>query len=257
MGEKRMPVLFMGHGSPMNAIEDNEFSQAWESIGKAISHPKAILCISAHWETPTTQVTGMTQPKTIHDFYGFPRELNEMQYPAAGSPELAVRVIQLLGAQNVTVDERWGLDHGTWSVLARMYPQADVPVVQLSLAQTRDGQFHYDLARQLAPLRDEGILILGSGNVVHNLRLISFESEPYPWAIEFDRQAKECIERDDHEPLIHFQEQAKLAALAINSGEHYLPLLYVLALQQPGEKATFYCEQMSLGSLSMRCVQFG
>jgi 4,5-DOPA dioxygenase extradiol len=257
MNEKRMPVLFVGHGSPMNAIEENEYSHTWSEIGKKLPRPQAILCISAHWETPTTQLTGMPHPKTIHDFYGFPRELNEMQYPAPGSTELATRVSELLGSDRVSLDQRWGLDHGTWSVLARMYPQADVPVVQLSLAHTRDGQFHYDLGKLLTPLRDEGILILGSGNAVHNLGQISFDGAPYPWAVEFDQKVKTFIENNDHTPLIHFQEQGRVAALAINSGEHYLPLLYILGLQQPGEQATFYCESVSLGSLSMRCVQFG
>lgn len=257
MNEKQMPVLFVGHGSPMNAIEENEFSQTWKTIGKTLPRPKAILCISAHWETPSTQVTGMAAPRTIHDFYGFPRELNEMRYPAAGSPELAERVIQLLGPEQVTVDQRWGLDHGTWSVLARMYPQADIPVVQLSLAQSRDGQFHYDLAKKLLALRDEGVLILGSGNVVHNLGLVNPDLEAYPWAAEFDRLVKTSIENGDHQPLIQFQQQGRSALLATNSAEHYLPLLYILALKQPGEKITFYCEKLFWGSLSMRCVQFG
>jgi 4,5-DOPA dioxygenase extradiol len=257
MSDKRMPVLFVGHGSPMNAIEDNEYSQTWQSIGKTLPRPQAILCISAHWETPATQLTGMAHPKTIHDFYGFPRELNEMQYPAPGSAQLVARVSEILGADRVGLDQRWGLDHGTWSVLARMYPAADIPVVQLSLAQTRDGQFHYDLGKQLAPLRDEGILILGSGNAVHNLGMISFDDKPYPWAVEFDQKVKTCLEKNDHEPLIHFQDQGRAAALAINSGEHYLPLLYIMALQRPEEQAVFYCESVSMGSLSMRCVQFG
>jgi Uncharacterized conserved protein len=257
MSETRMPVLFVGHGSPMNAIEDNEYSRTWSQIGQKLPRPQAILCISAHWETPAPQLTGMPHPKTIHDFYGFPRELNEKQYPAPGSPQLVERVSQLLGTDRVSPDQRWGLDHGTWSVLARMYPQADIPVVQLSLAHSRDGQFHYDLGKLLAPLREEGILILGSGNVVHNLGMISFDGAPYPWAVEFDQKVKDCIEKNDHTPLIHFQEQGRAAALAINSAEHYLPLLYILSLQQPGEKASFYCESVNMGSLSMRCVQFG
>jgi 4,5-DOPA dioxygenase extradiol len=257
MSEKRMPVLFIGHGSPMNAIEENEFSQTWQTLGEALPYPKAILSISAHWETPSTQVTGMAAPKTIHDFYGFPRELNEMQYPAPGSPELAKRVIQLLGSERVSTDQRWGLDHGTWSVLARMYPQADIPVVQLSLGQTREGQFHYDLGKELLSLRDEGVLILGSGNVVHNLGMADPGGEAFPWAIEFDQQVKECIEKKDHHPLIHFQQMGRSALLSINSAEHYLPLLYILALQQPDEEVTFYCEKIFWGSLSMRCVQFG
>ena len=257
MSELKMPVLFIGHGSPMNAIEENEFSQSWEAISQTMPQPKAILCISAHWETASTQVTAMAHPKTIHDFYGFPRELNEMQYPAPGSPELAEKVCQLLAAEHVTADQSWGLDHGAWSVLARMYPQAEVPVVQLSLAQTRDGQLHYELGKKLAPLREEGVLILGSGNIVHNLRLMSFEGEPYLWAVEFDQQAKAWIESKNHSRLIHFQELGRSAALAINSAEHFLPLMYILALQQIGEEAAFYCEAMSLGSFSMRCVRFG
>jgi 4,5-DOPA dioxygenase extradiol len=256
MNDQRMPVLFVGHGSPMNAIEDNEYSRTWASIGKKIPRPKAILCISAHWETPTPQVTGMKQPKTIHDFYGFPRELNEMQYPAAGSLELAERVRRLAGEEQVGVDERWGLDHGTWSVLARMFPKADVPVVQLSLARTRDGQFHYDLAGKLAALRDEGVLILGSGNVVHNLGRMSFD-ETFPWAVEFDASVKTAVEQKDHDTLIHYQKLGEAAALSINSAEHYLPFLYILALQQANEAVNFYCESIALGSISMRCVQFG
>jgi 4,5-DOPA dioxygenase extradiol len=198
----------------------------------------------------------MKQPKTIHDFYGFPRELNEMQYPAAGSLELAERVRQLSSEDQVSVDERWGLDHGTWSVLARMFPKADVPVVQLSLAHTRDGQFHYDLAGKLAPLRDEGILILGSGNIVHNLGMMSYD-EAHPWAVEFDQRVKKAVEEKDHASLIHFQRLGEAAALSINSAEHYLPFLYILALQQANEAVNFYCESIALGSISMRCVQFG
>jgi len=257
MSDKRMPVLFIGHGSPMNAIEENEFSQTWQQIGKELPRPKAILSISAHWETAHPQVTAMTQPKTIHDFSGFPNKLNEMDYPAVGSPELAERVIELLEKKNCTPDQRWGLDHGTWSVLARMYPDADIPVVQLSLAQTRDGQFHYDLGKQLLPLRDEGILILGSGNIVHNLGMMQFGGQSYDWAEEFDKKAKECIDSSQHTPLIQFQHLSKAASLAINSAEHYLPLLYILALQTPQDELRYYCEKLFYGSLSMRCVQFG
>jgi 4,5-DOPA dioxygenase extradiol len=257
MSSKRMPVIFIGHGSPMNAIEDNEFSQTWQQIGKTLPKPKAILSISAHWETAQPQVTAMLQPKTIHDFYGFPRELNEMEYPASGSTELADRVLKLLENKMSTPDLRWGLDHGTWSVLARMYPKADIPVVQLSLAQTRDGQFHYDLGQQLSPLREEGILILGSGNIVHNLRMMQFDGQAYDWAEEFDKKAKECIDSGQHAPLIQFQQLGRAASLAINSAEHYLPLLYILALQSPQDDLRYYCEKLFYGSLSMRCVQFG
>jgi 4,5-DOPA dioxygenase extradiol len=257
MTENKFPILFIGHGSPMNAIEENEYCQTWAQIGGQLPRPKAILCISAHWETPTPQVTAMDHPKTIHDFYGFPRELNEKQYPAPGSPTLAQRIIDLAGNASVSLEERWGLDHGTWSVLCRMYPQADIPVVQLSLARTRDGQFHYDLARQLAPLREEGVLILGSGNIVHNLGMISMEEDAFPWAEEFDTQVKKAIEAGDHQSLIHFQGLGKAAALSINSAEHYLPLLYTLALQEPADRLQFFCESVMMGSISMRCVQFG
>jgi 4,5-DOPA dioxygenase extradiol len=258
MTDNLFPVLFVGHGSPMNAIEENEYSQTWARIGQQLPRPKAILCISAHWETPEPQTTHMDHPKTIHDFYGFPRELNEKQYPAPGSPVLAERIAQLAGSSAVALDnERWGLDHGTWSVLCRMVPQADIPVVQLSLARTRDGQFHYDLAKRLAPLREEGVLILGSGNVVHNLGMISMEEKAYPWAEEFDALVKNDIESGDHDRLIHFQKLGRAAALSINSAEHYLPLLYVLALQRPEDRLQFFCESLMMGSLSMRCVQFG
>lgn len=257
MSRNRMPVVFVGHGSPMNAIEENEFSLAWEQMAKELPTPKAILCASAHWETPEPQVTAMEKPKTIHDFYGFPQELNEMQYPAPGSPELAERVMELLADQSVSADKNWGLDHGTWSVLTRMYSAADIPVVQLSLAHTREGQYHYDLGSKLLPLRDEGILILGSGNVVHNLGRISWEGGAYDWAIEFDEKVKDCITRSDHSPLIRYQEQGKAAALSINSAEHYLPLLYILGLRQEEDTCRFYCESVYLGSLSMRCVVFG
>jgi len=257
MSDQRMPVIFVGHGSPMNAVEDNEYSRTWIEIGKTLPRPKAILSISAHWETTSPQVTALQQPKTIHDFYGFPRELNEMTYPAEGSPALAERIMKLLKDKNCQADQKWGLDHGTWSVLARFYPLADVPVVQLSLAHTRDGQYHYDLGRQLLSLRDEGILILGSGNIVHNLRMIQFDGQPYDWAVDFDRRVKGWIDSGRHDPLIHFQEQGQAATLATNSAEHYLPLLYILALQTPQDDLRYYCEKVEYGSISMRCVQFG
>jgi 4,5-DOPA dioxygenase extradiol len=257
MNDRKMPVVFVGHGSPMNAIEENEFSQTWKKMGADLPRPKAILSISAHWETPGPQVTSMPKPRTIHDFYGFPQELNEMEYPAPGSPELADRVMELLADSSVTADKSWGLDHGTWSVLARMYPKAEIPVVQLSLAHTRDGQYHYDLAAKLLPLRDEGVLILGSGNVVHNLARIAWGGGPYDWALEFDAKVKDCIIRADAQPLIRFQEQGNSAALSINSAEHYLPLLYILGLRQPEDAYRFYCETVFYGSLSMRCVVFG
>jgi 4,5-DOPA dioxygenase extradiol len=257
MDTNRMPVIFVGHGSPMNAIEENEFSQAWAKIGQELPHPKAILCVSAHWETPEPQVTAMEKPRTIHDFYGFPQELNDMQYPAPGSPQLAERVLDLLADHSVKPDQSWGLDHGTWSVLARMFPAADIPVVQLSLAHTRDGQFHFDLGAQLMPLREEGILVMGSGNVVHNLGRIQWSGGAYDWADEFDKQVKDCIDINDPTPLIKFQDQGKAVMLSINSAEHYLPLLYILGLRQPEDPIRYYCDKVVYGSLSMRCVRFG
>ncbi|MCX6033459.1 MAG: 4,5-DOPA dioxygenase extradiol, partial [Chloroflexi bacterium] len=215
-----MPVLFIGHGSPLNAIEDNEFSRAWIAVGKALPTPKAILCVSAHWETRGTQVTAMEKPRTIYDFYGFPPELYAMTYPASGSPELARRVRDLAGGDEITLDLTWGLDHGAWSVLKRLFPYADVPVIQLSLDVAKTAQAHYDLGRQLRPLRDEGILILGSGNIVHNLHMVVFEDTTYDWAVAFDGKVKQWILDDAHEPIIHYEKHGRQAALAINSAEH-------------------------------------
>ncbi len=257
MPSPRMPVLFMGHGSPMNAIEDNDFSRGWIEAAKAIPRPKAILCISAHWETRGLGVTAMGKPPTIHDFGGFPPELYAMQYPAPGSPEVARRVGELIHSAPVIPDQRWGLDHGTWSVLCRMYPEADIPVVQLSLDRTQESPFHYQLGQELRPLREEGVLIVGSGNIVHNLRLISWDGEPFDWAVDFDRRVKDWILSGNHDPIIHYEKQDRAAELAINSAEHYLPLLYVLGAMQPGEPVSFFNEQVFAGSLSMRCVRSG
>jgi 4,5-DOPA dioxygenase extradiol len=257
METSRMPVLFMGHGSPMNAIEDNPFSRAWEEAARSIPRPEAILCISAHWETRGLGVTAMEKPRTIHDFGGFPSELFAKQYPAPGSPALARRVGELVQSAQVIPDQRWGLDHGTWSVLCRMYPQADIPVVQLSLDRTQNSDFHFQLGQALAALRQEGVLILGSGNVVHNLGVIAWESGPFDWAVEFDAKVEQCIRSEDYEPLIHYDKQGRAAALAINSAEHYLPLLYVLGARQPAEPVSFFNEEIFAGSLSMRCVRVG
>jgi 4,5-DOPA dioxygenase extradiol len=254
---ERMPVLFVGHGSPMNAIEDNEFSRAWSEAGKALPRPKAILCVSAHWETMGTQATAMARPKTIYDFYGFPPELYAASYPAPGSPELARRVVELVRPDLVSPDQSWGLDHGTWSVLKRMFPQADVPVVQLSLDRGKSPREHYDLGRKLQPLRDEGVLILGSGNVVHNLGMIMWEDKAFDWAVEFDAQVKKWILDDTPEPIIEYPKQGRSAALSINSAEHFKPLLYVLGARTPGEPAGFFNEKVSLGSMSMRSMRFG
>ncbi len=253
----RMPVLFVGHGSPMNAIEDNEFSRAWTVAGKALPAPKAILCVSAHWETQGTQVTAMEKPRTIYDFYGFPPELYALTYSAPGSPELAQRVIDLVGADRIAPDLTWGLDHGAWSVLSRLFPKADVPVVQLSLDVGKNAQAHYDLGRQLQPLRDEGVLIVGSGNIVHNLRMVVFEDTAYDWAVSFDAKVKQWILDDNPEPIINYDRQGREAALAINSAEHYKPLLYTLGARDPGEPVHFFAEKVWGGSLSMRSVRIG
>lgn len=257
---KTMPALFVGHGNPMNAIEETVYAAAWRTAAATLPRPEAILCISAHWETEGTFVTAMAQPKTIHDFYGFPGELYQVQYPAPGSPQLARRVCELVTSTAVRMDAgySWGLDHGAWSVLRRMYPEADIPVVQLSLDRSQHPRFHYDLGAELSRLRSEGVLILGSGNIVHNLRLLQWgAAEPYPWAAEFDRQATELIQAGEHDRLVAYPALGEAARLAIPTSEHYLPLLYVLALQQPGEPASFFAEGLTLGSISMRSLRIG
>jgi 4,5-DOPA dioxygenase extradiol len=252
-----LPVLFIGHGSPMNAIEDNEFSRAWVETGRSLPRPKAILCVSAHWETTGTQVTAMDQPQTIYDFYGFPPELYAFQYPAPGSPALARRIQELVKPASVAEDLSWGLDHGSWSVLSRLFPRADVPVVQLSLDRGINPQAHYDLGRKFGALREEGFLIIGSGNVVHNLGRMAWEDTAFPWAAEFDGRIKEWILAGNHEALIGYQAQGSSAALAINSAEHYKPLLYVLGATRPGESVRFFVEKVTLGSISMRSFIIG
>lgn len=255
---KEMPVLFVGHGNPMNAIEETPFAAAWQEEAGRIPRPKAILCISAHWETDGARVTAMPRPRTIHDFYGFPEELFRVQYPAPGSPELAARVRALTGGDVVAPDESWGLDHGTWSVVRRMYPAADIPVVQLSLDRGRSPRQHVDLARALLPLRGEGILVLGSGNVVHNLPLVQWgETGPYPWAEEFDRLSTELALDGDLERLCDYRELGEPARLSVPTSEHYLPLLYALALRGPQEPITCFAPGIVLGSISMRSFRIG
>lgn len=257
MGPSRMPALFVGHGSPMNAIEDNEFSAAWVEAAEALPLPKAILCVSAHWETQGSQVTAMDKPRTIHDFYGFPRPLFEKQYPAPGSPDLAHLINQTITISAVKPDLSWGLDHGTWSVLCRMYPKADIPVVQLSLDRSQNPDHQYQLGKQLRELRDQGVLIVGSGNIVHNLRLMVWEDEAFDWAVDFDARVKRWILENDHDPIIHYEKQGQAAALSVNTAEHYLPLLYVLGLKETAEPVNFFAEKVWGGSLSMRCVRIG
>lgn len=254
---EKMPVLFVGHGSPMNAIEDNEFARAWTEAGKALPKPRAILCVSAHWVTRGTLVTAMEQPRMIYDMYGFPKELYEVQYPAPGSVGLAEQVRRIIKRTDVQMDQEWGLDHGTWSVLRRMFPEATIPVIQMSLNANLPIEGHYEVASQLAELRNEGVLIISSGNIVHNLSLVEFRDFAYDWATEFDAQVKNWILTDDHEPLINFNRQGQSAQLAINSGEHYVPLLYALALKERDEQVSFFAEKIWGGSVSMRSVRIG
>jgi 4,5-DOPA dioxygenase extradiol len=255
-----MPALFIGHGNPMNAIEDNVYAAAWREAAAAIPRPEAILCISAHWETEGCFVTAMDHPKTIHDFYGFPDALYQVQYPAPGSRSLAERVRSLVSSCAVRLDDSysWGLDHGAWSVLRCMYPGADIPVVQLSLDRTQHPRFHYELGRELHALRQEGVLIVGSGNIVHNLRLLQWDAaEPHSWAAEFDRLVANLILAGEHDRLVAYPALGEAARLSIPTNEHYLPLLYVLALQQAGEQVTFFAEGLPLGSISMRSLRIG
>lgn len=252
-----MPVLFVGHGSPMNAIEDNEFRRVWQNLGRDLPRPRAILCISAHWETRGVYVTAAERPETIHDFYGFPPALFALDYPAPGDPALAGRLSRLVDAPAIHGDPARGLDHGAWSVLCAMYPRADIPVLQLSLDTAEDGDFHYRLGRTLAPLREEGVLVVGSGNIVHNLMRFRYGSaEPLDWALRFDAEVKERIRTRRHRDLIHWHTLAPDAHLAIPTPEHYLPLLYALGLQETGEELRFFNETV-VSALSMTSVVIG
>jgi 4,5-DOPA dioxygenase extradiol len=254
MSQSVMPVLFLGHGSPMNAIEGNEFSRGWRAATAMLPHPTAILCISAHWETAGVQVTAMERPQTIHDFFGFPQDLFAVEYPAPGRPSLAKEIQALVKLTQVGLDLRWGLDHGCWSVLRHMFPDADVPTVQLSLDRRRSPQQHYDLACELSGLRRKGVLIVGSGNIVHNLRQLNWADmdTPYDWASEADAEMAKRIRARDHHALIDYRSLGAWAALAVPTAEHYLPMLYVLALQEDGDELRFFNERV-LSSLSMRC----
>jgi len=255
-----MPVFFFGHGSPMNAIELNEFSKEWERIGQALPRPNAILCISAHWLTRGTLVTAMEKPRTIHDFGGFPDELFAVQYPAPGSPQLAKDAAALLPGAGL--DEAWGLDHGCWSVVKHLYPDADVPVIQMSIDYHQRGQYHYDLARRLAVLRRKGILIIGSGNMVHNLRMVAWDKMDQPgfafdWATEANEQMKRWITARDHRLLIDFTRQGKAFDLAIPTPDHYFPMLYALALQEDKDELQFFNDKAVMGSLTMTSFRIG
>jgi 4,5-DOPA dioxygenase extradiol len=255
----RMPVVFIGHGNPMNALEDNDITRRWGEIGHAAPAPRAILCVSAHWQTRGPAVTAMPKPRTIHDFGAFPPELFAVHYPAPGDPALAHRVGELLAPSAVTADQRWGLDHGAWSVLVHMRPDADVPIVQLSLDVALDARGHYELARRLAPLRDEGVLVMGSGNVVHNLgRMVrSPDAAPQPWALRFEGWARERIESGDHDALIDYQQQGEDARLSVPTAEHYLPLLYCLALARGDDAVSFPTIGVTGATLSMLSVGIG
>ena len=258
---EKMPVLFLGHGSPMNAIEENEFVEGFRKIALNIPKPNAILCISAHWETKGTFVTAMENPTTIHDFGGFPKQLFEVNYPAPGSPELAFETQSLVQKTQVELDDKWGLDHGAWSVIKHLYPNADVPVVQMSLAYNQSPQFHYDLAQELKSLRKKGVLIIGSGNMVHNLGLVAWrrlnETFGFDWAIEAGEKMKHFIMNGDHKPLINFRSQGKAFDLAIPTPEHYLPLLYSLALKDEKDPINLFNDKAVAGSLTMTSVKIG
>jgi 4,5-DOPA dioxygenase extradiol len=261
-GTEKMPVLFIGHGSPMNAIGENEFVSGWRAIGKTLPKPNAILCVSAHWETKGTYVTAMSKPPTIHDFGGFPKELFEVEYPAPGNPELANETKNIVKKSEVGLDTRWGLDHGCWSVVKHLYPNADVPVIQLSLDYFQPPQYHYDLARELSSLRNKGVLIIGSGNMVHNLGLVSWEKMEVPgygydWALEADEKMKKFILSNDHKQLIDYKMQGKAFNLAIPTPDHFLPLLYSLALKEENEKIEVFNDKAVAGSLTMTSIKIG
>jgi 4,5-DOPA dioxygenase extradiol len=253
----KTPVLFVGHGSPMNAIEVNDFSNAWIEAGRSLSQPRAIICVSAHWVTRGTLVTAMDQPRMIYDMYGFPPELYEVRYNAPGAPDLAEQVRRIIKTTEVKDDLEWGLDHGTWSVMRRLFPQANIPVIQMSLDATIEPQKHYEVASQLKELREEGVLIVGSGNIVHNLRMARMDDSAYAWAVEFDRRVANWIEQNDHDSIVHFEKGDQAAALAINSAEHYLPLLYSLALRDESDSISFFADKVMGGSISMRSVKIG
>jgi 4,5-DOPA dioxygenase extradiol len=257
-----MPVLFLGHGSPMNAIEENEFVQGFRNVAKTIPKPNAILCVSAHWETRGTYVTGMQNPPTIHDFGGFPKELFTVQYPAPGSPELAKETKELVRKTEIGLTDQWGLDHGAWSVIKHLYPNADVPVIQMSLDHFQTPQYHYELAKELAALRKRGVLIIGSGNMVHNLRMVAWDKlndaeYGYDWALEARGKMNNFILSGDHKQLINYSSQGKPFELAIPTPEHYIPLLYTLALKGEKDSISLFNDKPVAGSLTMTSVKIG
>lgn len=255
-----MPGVFFGHGNPMNALQRNAYTEGWAALARALPRPRAILAVSAHWYVPGTSVTAMEAPRTIHDFDGFPRELFEVQYPAPGDPVLARRVQALLAPVSAGLDQAWGLDHGTWSVLCHAFPDADVPVVQISIDETQPASFHYELGSRLAPLREEGILVMGSGNLVHNVQTYAWGRhavEPFDWAVRFERKARERMLAGEHGPLVEYESLGRDAMLSVPTPDHYLPLLYVLGLREEGEPVSFPVEGVDGGSISMLAVRVG
>lgn len=255
-----LPAIFIGHGNPLNAVKQNRFTEGWSRIGQEIARPKSILAVSAHWFIPGTGVTVSTSPRTIHDFGGFPRELYQVQYPAPGDPALARRVQQLLAPLPVNLDSSRRLDHGTWSVLIHAYPAADISVVKLSIDETKGALFHFEIGRKLAPLRDEGVLIIGSGNIVHNLHTYAWgrhTPEPYDWAVRFESDARQMLEAGEFDPLIQYEKLGRDAQLSIPTPDHFLPLLYVIGTSQKNDRIAFPIEGVDGGSISMLTVQVG
>jgi len=257
-----MPVLFVGHGSPMNGIEDTEFSRRWTQLAKEIPTPAAVLVVSAHWFTNGTKITAMDFPQTIHDFDGFPKELYEVQYPAPGNPALAKETAELLHSAHVELNHDWGLDHGTWTIVRHMYPDAKIPVLQLSIDYTKGAQYHYDLAKELYALRKKGVLIMGSGNMVHNLRMVAWDklNDPeygFDWAININNKFKSLIQDGNHKPLINYSELGKEALMAIPTPEHYLPLIYTLGVKSANDSVNFFNDKAVGGSLTMTSVKLG
>jgi len=255
-----MPAIFFGHGNPMNALTQNAYTRAWNKIGAELPRPKAILCVSAHWYAPFTALTGMLSPRTIHDFGGFPRELFEFSYPAPGDPALAMRVRELLEPIDAGIDQQWGLDHGTWSVLAHVFPDAGVPVVQLSIDETKPPEFHFEAGKMLAQLRDENVLVIGSGNVVHNLHAYAWgrhPAEPFDWAVRFDARVRELLSSGDMMPLVDYESLGRDALLSAPTPDHYLPLLYIAGMRRDGDDVSFPVTGMDGGSISMLSVRFG
>lgn len=253
----KMPVLFVGHGSPMNAIEDNEFSQTWKLLGKRLPKPKAILAVSAHWYSEGTKTSDVENPRMIYDMYGFPEKLYEMRYPVSGSPELAGQLKESLG-ELVSIDNRWGIDHGTWSVLCHMYPNADIPVVQLSVDHLAPAMTHYEIGKKIRALRENGVIILASGNIVHNLALINWQMEEgYPWAHEFDSYIKKNILEKNHDAVIHHERVGRSAEKAFYTPDHYFPLLYALGASEPTDEIEVFNEKCLMGSMSMTGYIFG